>query len=88
MFARTRGVISALTRQPVKGRCRDGGLRFGEMEKDCILSHGLTEILRERLFKASDFFQITVCGACGIMINCKAQGTKAECRNCRKVFIS
>lgn len=80
-------MINALTRQPLKGRMRDGGLRFGEMEKDCILSHGLTEVLKERLFTASDFFTVTVCSVCGMMVNSKPQNSKAECRVCMKVCI-
>ena len=61
--------MNALTRQPMKGRKRDGGLRFGEMERDCILSHGLTAVLKERLMKVSDQFTATICGKCGLMVN-------------------
>jgi len=69
IFHRTRGIVNALTRQPMKGRKRDGGLRFGEMERDCILSHGLTAVLKERLMKVSDQFTATICGKCGLMVN-------------------
>ena len=85
IFYRTRGMINALTRQPLKGRTRDGGLRFGEMERDCILSHGLTEVLKERLFTVSDYFVVNVCGKCGILVNRTSDLGKPSCHSCRQV---
>lgn len=65
IHARVTGPLDILTHQPVAGRSRDGGLRFGEMEKDCMLSHGSTRVLKECLFDKSDKYAIPVCMGCG-----------------------
>lgn len=79
MHARANGRITQLTRQPLEGRSRDGGLRFGEMERDCMLAHGTSSFIQERLFKVSDPYTAPVCmnPDCG-----QIAASTAQCHSC------
>jgi DNA-directed RNA polymerase II subunit RPB2 len=65
--SRARGPIVSLTRQPCEGRSRDGGLRVGEMERDCMISHGASAFTKERLMDVSDPFTTGICKTCGTL---------------------
>ena len=85
--ARQRGPLAFLTRQPVEGRSREGGLRIGEMERDCMLSHGAMSVMKDRLHESSDPFSAPICTTCGLLCEpgnpSAIDGNKGpKCRSC------
>ena len=80
--SRSNGPMVNLTRQPAEGRSRDGGLRFGEMEKDAMVSHGAARFTRGRMYDASDKYSVFVCKKCGIIASYNDKMHIHHCRTC------
>lgn len=82
IHSRSTGPVQGLTRQPMEGRARGGGLRFGEMERDCMISHGSAGWLKERLFHVSDEYRVHICDICGMMCFANLNKQVFECKYC------
>ena len=80
--SRSNGPMVNLTRQPAEGRSRDGGLRFGEMEKDAMVSHGAARFTRGRMYDVSDKYSVFVCKKCGIIASYNDKMHIHHCRTC------
>jgi DNA-directed RNA polymerase II subunit RPB2 len=82
LHSRASGPLVMLTRQPAEGRAREGGLRFGEMERDAVCAHGVSEFTKERLVECSDGFPCYTCCKCGLLAIANPKQNIWICRGC------
>ena len=82
MHSRSSGPLVMLTRQPAEGRAREGGLRFGEMERDCVVAHGMSEFTKERFMECSDLFRCWSCQDCGLIAVVNPKEGIWNCKGC------
>ena len=76
------GPVVLLTRQPAEGRARDGGLRCGEMETECMWGHGAMHFLKERFMECSDNYRVFVCKKCNNIANVNPNQNIYICHLC------
>jgi DNA-directed RNA polymerase II subunit RPB2 len=83
VHSRAGGPVVSITRQPSEGRSSHGGLRFGEMERDCMIAHGAAYFLKERLMDVSDKYCIYTCNTCNLICPGNPQENLYECKKCK-----
>jgi len=83
LHSRACGPLVMLTRQPAEGRAREGGLRFGEMERDCVAAHGVMEFTKERFMECSDGFNCYTCRKCGLLAIANPDANIWLCKGCQ-----
>jgi DNA-directed RNA polymerase II subunit RPB2 len=83
IHSRATGPLNILTRQPAEGRSRAGGLRAGEMERDCMIAHGMSRFLKERMMDLSDRFEMYVCKNCHMTIISNPEQNIFYCKACQ-----
>ena len=88
IHARAKGPQQLLTRQAPDGRAKEGGLRFGEMERDSIISHGLAYFLKEKLLDSSDKYEVWVCNECGKFAQKMIDKDIYVCKECKNTETS
>tara|TARA_B110000495_G_C22981896_1_gene577262 strand:- start:111 stop:1568 length:1458 start_codon:yes stop_codon:yes gene_type:complete len=82
IHSRATGPIVTMTRQPAEGRSSHGGLRFGEMERDCMIAHGTSNFLKERMMDVSDKYHVFICCGCNMPAIANPDDNIYECKNC------
>ena len=82
LHGRSRGPRQMLTGQPTHGKARGGGLRFGEMERDCMVAYGASAMLRDRMFDSSDRTEVRVCERCGQIAYYDVADGREKCAVC------
>jgi DNA-directed RNA polymerase beta subunit/intein/homing endonuclease len=83
VHGRARGPKQALTRQPLEGRSREGGLKIGEMEKDAMIAHGMGQFLKERMMETSDISKVYICDECGMFASKVIDKDYYRCKGCK-----
>lgn len=82
VHSRATGKNACMTRQPLEGKINDGGLKIGEMERDCFIAHGTPHLLQERLLYSADKFMVYICDSCGSIVPYNEFLTMNRCLHC------